>query len=372
MDRGHQAQRALIVVPAISATLPVAVRRARPEDRDSVLAFASTTWDGWDYIPEAWPHWITASDGVLLVATAQGDDRPIALTRVALLAPEEGWLEGIRVDPSVRGRGVATSLQVAELAWAQAHDLRVLRYATGHANEASLKLGAHGGFTRLRDRRTYGNAELETAAHAAVAAPGPTTEADRRLAMLAKLSAEGLVLAANAPGAEIEAAWRIIERDPTFAAGGRLYELRPWSLQELSGERFGAHARAGEVLLAIDGRAAAILPRVGSRYSEDRRPHLAVLAGEGHAALALLLAVERAALGQPVTVRLPDPTPALLRDPSVAAAWSAAGIAPHEWSLALMSRQLPAGESPTDGQPPGALMLQDPPRRIARAPEIGT
>ena len=103
--------------------LPIAVRRAQPADKEAVLSFATQTWDGWDYIPEVWDDWLVATDGVLLVATSQADDRPIALTRLAVLSDEEGWLEGIRVDPAVRGRGVATNLQIAELAWAHAHDL---------------------------------------------------------------------------------------------------------------------------------------------------------------------------------------------------------------------------------------------------------
>jgi GNAT superfamily N-acetyltransferase len=385
VDDRHEARRTLIVVATATSTLPIAVRRARPDDRDAVLAFATTTWDGWDYIPEAWPHWIDAPDAVLLVATAQEDDRPIALTRVALLSPTEGWLEGIRVTPAVRGRGVATNLQVAELAWARAHDLRVLRYATGDANEGSLKLGAHGGFRRLRDRRTYGNAELEAAADAVKTGapdtdagptrPDPTTEAERRRALLATLAAEGLLLPPNAPGAEIEVAWHVVAADPNFSAGDRLYELRPWALQELTAERFGAHARAGEVLMARGGEAVAILPHVGSRYSEDRHPHLAMLAGEGRAALTLLLAAQAAAQGvaggEPVTARLPDPDPPMLADPAVAAAWREAGIAPHEWSLSLLARPLPQDEPLPLAEPPGALELRDPPRRVAIAPGVG-
>ena len=356
---------------AATSILPIAVRRARPDDREAVLAFASTTWDGWDYIPDAWPHWIDAPDAVLLVATRQDDDTPIALTRLAMLAPDEGWLEGIRVDPSVRGRGVATNLQVAELAWARAHDLRVVRYATGHGNEASLKLGALGGFERLRDRRTYGRKELEEATEAEATASDPVVEADRRGGLLAALATDGYALDANAPGVEIEAAWRIVDTDPTFAAGDRLYELRAWALQELTAERFGAHARAGEVLVSPDRRTVAILPRLGRRFAEDRRPHLAVLVGEGHAALELLLAAERRAPGQPVTVRLPDPAPALLADTAVGAAWIAAGITSHRGTLALMGRSLPAGEPLPEATPIGALELRDPPRRVAHAPEVG-
>ncbi|MGH2408134.1 MAG: GNAT family N-acetyltransferase [Candidatus Limnocylindrales bacterium] len=353
------------------ATLPIAVRRARPDDRDVVLGFATNTWDGWDYIPQAWPHWIGADDAVLLVATAQDDDRPIALTRVALLSDTEGWLEGIRVDPAVRGHGVATRLQVAELTWARAHGLHVLRYATGHGNEGSLRLGARGGFVRLSDRRTYGRPKLEAATDEASHKPDTAREQEGRRLLLAALAAEGLVLPAGAPGLEIEAAWRIIERDATFAAGDRLYELRQWALQELTAERFGAHARAGEVLLDPDHRAVAILPRVGRRYSEDLRPQLTVLAGDGRAALELLLAVERLAAGQPVTVRLPDPDPPLLGNPQTAAAWTGAGIEAHRYPLAILARSLPVDEPQPAADPPSALEFRDPPRRVARAPEIG-
>jgi hypothetical protein len=34
---------------------PLIVRRARESDKAAVLEFASDTWDGWDYIPHAWP-----------------------------------------------------------------------------------------------------------------------------------------------------------------------------------------------------------------------------------------------------------------------------------------------------------------------------
>jgi len=41
----------------------------------------------------------------------------IAMTRVTMLSSHDAWLEGIRVDPAVRGMDVATDLQVAELHW---------------------------------------------------------------------------------------------------------------------------------------------------------------------------------------------------------------------------------------------------------------
>jgi hypothetical protein len=96
------------------------VRRARPSDEAAVLSFATNTWDGWDYIPHAWPVWLAARDGVVLVACRPEDDVPVAITRVAMVSPTEGWWEGIRVDPAVRGMEVAADLQVAELHWSTA------------------------------------------------------------------------------------------------------------------------------------------------------------------------------------------------------------------------------------------------------------
>ena len=157
--------------PAPSTTvpgdLPISVRRARPGDTHAVLDFARTTWDGWDYIPSVWQEWLEAPDGVVLVATPRAQreidrfgrplqpDRQIAIARVAMLSPDEAWLEGLRVDPGVRNRGVARLFHGACLAWARAQGATSVRYATGEDNEGSHRLGLHHGFRLLRPWRSY-------------------------------------------------------------------------------------------------------------------------------------------------------------------------------------------------------------------------
>jgi GNAT superfamily N-acetyltransferase len=147
--------------------LAISVRRARPGDTHAVLDFARATWDGWDYIPTVWGSWLQAADGVLLVATPNvrreldlfgrplHPDRPIGIARVAMLSPDEAWLEGLRVDPGVRNRGVARLLHGACLVWARAQGATSVRYATGAGNEGSHRLGAHHGFRLLRPWRSY-------------------------------------------------------------------------------------------------------------------------------------------------------------------------------------------------------------------------
>ena len=340
---------------ATTARLPIAVRRARADDKSAVLAFASRTWDGWDYIPEVFDDWLTAADGVLLVATRQADDRPVAVTRLAVLRGDEGWLEGIRVDPAVRGRGVATNLQIAELAWAHAHDLRVLRYLTGIGNEGSIKLGAHHGFRLIGDRRFHGRPEAEDR-------PGD------RPAALRALQSAGALLDTDADAARITAAWQIVERDATFRAGDRLYEDRPWTLQRLDRVRFEAHVRAGEVLQEAGGGAIAIMPGIAA-LAKDDRPHLAVLAGDGRDALRLALTAESAA-GQAIAVRMPDPAP-MFADAVVVEAWNEAGLGARAWANHVLERRLPSGESLPPAEPEGGLVLRDTPASIARPRIVG-
>jgi GNAT superfamily N-acetyltransferase len=336
--------------------LPIAVRRARASDKEAVLSFATRTWDGWDYIPEVWDDWLVASDGVLLVATSQADDRPIAVTRLAVLSDDEGWLEGIRVDPAVRGRGVATNLQIAELAWAHAHDLRVLRYMTGQGNEGSIKLGAHHGFAIVGDRRFHGR---------------PTDGTDgpgHRRSVLRALEASGTLLPSRSDEPTIDDAWSTVDEDATFQAGGRLYEDRPWTLHRLDRERFAAHVRAGEVLIDRGGPAVAIMPHIEA-LAEDDHPHLALLAGDGLGALRLVLAAEAAA-GQPIGVRLTDPAP-MFGDAAIVQAWTDAGLSAREWAIHVLERELRSGEPLPPPERDGALVLRDPPGRVAVPPRIG-
>jgi RimJ/RimL family protein N-acetyltransferase len=346
---------AAAVTETTTERLPIAVRRARADDKAAVLAFATRTWDGWDYIPEVFDDWLTAADGVLLVATRQADDRPIALTRVAVLSADEGWLEGIRVDPAVRGRGVATNLQIAELAWAHAHDLRVLRYLTGIGNEGSIKLGAHHGFRLIGDRRFHGRLDDDHL-------PG-----DRPAALRALRSA-GALMAADADATQIADAWQIVERDATFLAGDELYEDRPWTLQRLDRARFEAHVRAGEVLQDERQTAVAIMPGIAA-LAKDDRPHLAILAGDGRGALLLALTAESAA-GQGIAVRMPDPAP-MFADATVVEAWNDAGLGARAWANHVLERRLPAGEDLPSAEPIGGLVLRDTPVSIARPRIVG-
>jgi hypothetical protein len=334
-----------------------------------VLAFASQTWDGWDYMPHAWPVWLDAADGTLLVgcvgptsdgraaATAEGGSlsvgQPVAVARTAMLSPTEGWLEGIRVDPQVRGLGVATDLQVAELHALAAHRPAVVRYATGARNEGSRRLGARHGFDLLvRSRGWHWHDPAEAADVDRSQQPNGFDEAtqqaatSRRRALLAGLADAGLTLPPNEAGA----AWRRISASATFAAAARLYELRPWTAQELTEAAFVEHVRRGEVLARHDGSGWANAILMGEALpAEDVTLHLSLLAGEGASRARLVDEIRRVA-DQPIRFRLPvSDASTALDEPAVLAA---AGFEAWQFEQHILGRPLagPADLPAIDGR----------------------
>ncbi len=129
------------------------IRPARPGDRDRVLAFTANTWDGGDYINEVFDEWLRDAAGRFTVAEL--DNRPAAIGKLSDLGEGELWLEGLRVDPAYRKRGIGEALHQHLLDLAQTYGGRVLRYATGRDNAVSLLLGERTGFRRIGEYRWH-------------------------------------------------------------------------------------------------------------------------------------------------------------------------------------------------------------------------
>jgi len=350
------------------------VRRARADDHDAVMAFATQTWGGWDYMPHAFPRWLDASDGVMLVGVVgqhgllDADGRRleqgqvVAIVRVAMPATGEAWLEGIRVDPKVRGMDVATDLQVAEFAWAVANGAHVIRYATSARNEGSHRLGARGGFERIvvfrgTSWRPPGTTDDDQGPSGFL----PEVQAaaqQRRDALLDEMKVGGNI----ATDVDADRLWALIYADATFNQAARLYEPRPWALEELTERKFRDHVSGGEVVTvsAASGEAAAVLVRLVPP-AEEATPRLAVLAGAPQAAFELLERVREAA-GEPVRIRYPDGAPLVeeVRD-----LYQAAGYDFSDWALYIFGRPIDEAH-PAPVMDPAALILEDEPRPLIK------
>jgi len=337
---------------------PLVVRRARESDREAVLGFATNTWDGWDYIPHAWPVWLAARDGVVLVGCRPDDDRPVAITRVAMVSPTEAWWEGIRVDPAVRGMEVAADLQVAELYWTAAQNANVVRYATGANNEGSHKLGARDGIELLLAFRNYWwspNPDEDADDPSAFDPEVRAASTALRVRVLQGLSASGLLAGLDEAGD----LWSFVDASPDFTAAQRLYEPRPWAMGELTADRFRLHVERGEVI-AHSGGAVAILLRE-QLAGEDSSLRLAMLVGDVASAIELVERI-RTIAGKTVRFRVTENGPL---DTNGHDRLTAAGYRSPDFRLHLLGRPI----DPTHPIPqvdPTRLILSDQPTHIVQ------
>lgn len=114
------------------------VRRAREEDREAVLAFCNQTWDWGDYIAYVWDEWLHNENGILFVATLDG--QPVGVANLRMLSASEAWLEGMRVDPAYRQHGIANALFEAQITEALRCNALTARLITESTNVPAIRL----------------------------------------------------------------------------------------------------------------------------------------------------------------------------------------------------------------------------------------
>uniref|UniRef100_A0A8C9RQ42 N-acetyltransferase 16, like n=1 Tax=Scleropages formosus TaxID=113540 RepID=A0A8C9RQ42_SCLFO len=83
---------------------------AQPEDYDEVMAISDNIYQGMDYLPYRYKNWMTEPNRVVIIARKEGN---VVALQSGILADEGQTivLEGLRVSPSERGRGIAGIMQ---------------------------------------------------------------------------------------------------------------------------------------------------------------------------------------------------------------------------------------------------------------------
>ena len=123
------------------------IRPAQPGDRPDMQRICAHTWDWGDYVPEAWDMWLADEGGGLTVGEIGG--RVIAVSKATFQPGGQVWLEGMRVDPNYRQRGVAGRFLEYNLAEARRRGARVVRLGTGGDNTPVHKMMARAGMERI-------------------------------------------------------------------------------------------------------------------------------------------------------------------------------------------------------------------------------
>jgi len=121
----------------------VSIRRGRKEDEPFIRDFTQNTFYWGDYVGDAYSQWLTES-GDVYVAEVSG--RPVGVTHVRYLSPEEAWFEGIRVHPDFRRLGIGLKLTKASIEGAREKNVRLCRAAIDSGNEKSARLAQQFGF----------------------------------------------------------------------------------------------------------------------------------------------------------------------------------------------------------------------------------
>jgi len=219
-------------------------RKALPQDKAAVLAICAQVWEGDDYIPYVWDTWLADPIGQLTVAVL--DDQVVGLGKLTRLARGEWWLEGLRVDPAHRQRGIGRHLHEYQVALADEIAGGMLRFATSSANTSVHHFAARTGFTRVGNYSFY---EAQPASDpAAVAAFTPLSTAD------------------------VSQAERFLAASERLQAAHGLFE-KLWAWQTLTRAKLAEYARRGRLLAWRDlSGLVLIMPR----RLGDEEPHLRV------------------------------------------------------------------------------------------------
>jgi ribosomal protein S18 acetylase RimI-like enzyme len=239
----------------------IEVRLAREDDREAVLAFCAHTWRDGDYIQYVWDDWLNDTSGALLVATIAG--RPVGLSHLRMMSPDEAWIEGVRVDPDTRRQGVARVLISRTLVTAHERGAAVARYFTSSDNVASQQLFDRFGFVRVAE-----------VLHFTADALGADERAGEEIALT------------QATEQDTERIWAWLEQSNLAPLNGGL-EIHEWAAQALTEPRLHEHLAAGRVwtLDELGGLAAlAVVERVeGEPDNSDDPPILSVWYCDGSA-----------------------------------------------------------------------------------------
>jgi N-acetylglutamate synthase-like GNAT family acetyltransferase len=124
------------------------IRRVQSSDLEDVNEISKHIWDGHDYVPSVAKAWL--KDPTCHFYGVEEDGRVVAVGNLRLIENGRvGWMEGLRVHPDYRGRGLANELSWYIVKKGEELGVKRLRYTTNFDNVASLRLAKKLGFKRV-------------------------------------------------------------------------------------------------------------------------------------------------------------------------------------------------------------------------------
>lgn len=137
------------------------IRNAQERDKPSVLEFCKDTFSWGDYIADVWDTW--KSKDHLYVAEQEG--LVVGMYNISLFA-KEAWLEGMRVRPQYRKKGLGTNMMLHAESVIQNGTVRLIIES---GNLPSIRLVKSVGYEIEEEWRLYSTAPKKQESSAAVA-----------------------------------------------------------------------------------------------------------------------------------------------------------------------------------------------------------
>lgn len=132
----------------IDISKPILVcRPALAQDTPAMQEITRTIWDGHDYVPREWGHWLGDASGCLAVAELGG--RVVGLARLTQFSEQDWWDQALRVHPEFRGQGIASHLHEYLLDCWQRVGRGILRLTTTADRFPVHHLAERSGFARI-------------------------------------------------------------------------------------------------------------------------------------------------------------------------------------------------------------------------------
>jgi ribosomal protein S18 acetylase RimI-like enzyme len=139
----------------MAMSLDLTFRPIRLEDKPRILAFTTYTWgeENEDYIPSVFDDWLNDPQGEFTAAVL--NDEVVGISKLSDLGGGEWWLEGLRVDPAHRRKGIAQAFNRHHVDRVRQLGGGVIRYMTGGENIGSQTIGTRAGFQHILTFAAY-------------------------------------------------------------------------------------------------------------------------------------------------------------------------------------------------------------------------
>lgn len=141
----------------MATTGELTIRPVRPADRDRIVEITRDVWEGRDYIPRVFDHWVSDAGAEFQAAEIEGV--VVGIQRLRPYAPGLVWYEGLRVASDLRRQGIARAMLAGGIAESREQGFREMRLATRDA--PAVRLFEAEGFQRLIEMKWWRGPRVE-------------------------------------------------------------------------------------------------------------------------------------------------------------------------------------------------------------------